>query len=63
MSNKNDSSESFVNRTKWEKEHRSEKKSFLTRKQEEREAQRALRDFKLHQRIEAYENYYNERND
>lgn len=47
MSNKNDLSESFVNRTKWEKEHRSEKKGFLTRKQEEKEARRALRDFKF----------------
>ena len=36
----------FVNRTKWEKEEKGEKKSFLQRKQEEKEARRALRDFR-----------------
>lgn len=46
MNNMNDSNERFVNRTKWEKEEKGEKKSFLQRKQEEKEARRALRDFK-----------------
>lgn len=52
MNNMNDSNErsddkprEFVNRTKWEREEKSEKKSFLQRKQEEKEARRALRDF------------------
>lgn len=46
MNNMNDSNRLFVNRTKWEKEEKSEKKSFLQRKQEEKEARLALRDFK-----------------
>lgn len=36
----------FVNRTKWEKENKGEKKGFLKRNAEEAEARRALRDFK-----------------
>ena len=35
-----------MNRTKWEKEQKGEKKSFLKRTAEELEARRALRDFK-----------------
>lgn len=35
-----------VNRTKWEKEQKGEKKTFLKRTAEEQEARRALRDFR-----------------
>lgn len=46
MSDKKNSVEVFVNRTSWEKENKGEKKSFLKRSAEDREARRALRDFK-----------------
>lgn len=66
MSDKNNSNKSsdksaykqVINRTKWETENNSAKKNYLTRKQEEREAQRALRDFKLHSKIDEYNERY-----
>lgn len=66
MSDKNNSNKSsdksaykqVITRTKWETENKSEKKAYLTRKQEEREAQRALRDFKYHSQVEDYNERY-----
>lgn len=45
MNEKKNSGETFVNRTKWEKEAKGEKKGFLVRSAEDREARRALKDF------------------
>lgn len=35
----------FANRTKWERENKGERKGFLVRTAEEKEARRALKDF------------------